>query len=205
MPHFSFQCIKRSFYLVVKSVRLLVLKHFLLLIAIFKIRVGNVLPLVHRKGRLLVAQSKFKIDFKRFHFIPANPIFISQIQSLKNPSGYQYSLELLPLLLEAYLNLSFYIYDISFLLHFSFPKVLQACHTLVFPKLKSNILADLSEDFALPLRLVVLKNKQEKKKKTGMRITSLKRDSLARTTSTHQLQQDVGFLPLTFFHSWSHL
>ena len=126
MPHFSFQCIKRSFYLVVKSVRLLVLKHFLLLIAIFKIRVGNVLPLVHRKGRLLVAQSKFKIDFKRFHFIPANPIFISQIQSLKNPSGYQYSLELLPLLLEAYLNLSFYIYDISFLLHFSFPKVLHA-------------------------------------------------------------------------------
>lgn len=32
-----------------------------------------------------------------------------------------------------------------------------------------------------------------------------KGDSLGRKASTHQLQQDVGFLPLTFFYSWSHL
>lgn len=38
-----------------------------------------------------------------------------------------------------------------------------------------------------------------------MKITSLEGVSLARKASTHQLQQDVGFLPLTFFHSWSHL
>lgn len=34
-----------------------------------------------------------------------------------------------------------------------------------------------------------------------MRTISLKEDSLARTASTHQLEQGVGFLPLTFFHS----
>lgn len=34
-----------------------------------------------------------------------------------------------------------------------------------------------------------------------MRITSLEGDSLARTAPTHQLEQGVGFLPLTFFHS----
>lgn len=36
-------------------------------------------------------------------------------------------------------------------------------------------------------------------------MTSLKGDSLARKASPHQLQQDVGFLPLTFLYSWSHL
>lgn len=38
-----------------------------------------------------------------------------------------------------------------------------------------------------------------------MRITSLKGAPLAGKASTHQVQQDVGFLPPTFFHSWSHL
>lgn len=93
----------------------------------------------------------------------------------------------------------------TFLFYYTFHSLKYCMPYTCFSKLKSNILADLNEDFALPFRLVVLKNKQKKKKKTGMRITSLKGNSLARTTSTHQLQQDVGFLPLTFFHSQSHL